>query len=56
MVRESGESMSEVLTKQLWLQAFQKKQYDKFIARGIPTRKEENWKYTQVPALPEIES
>jgi Fe-S cluster assembly protein SufD len=42
--------MNEVMTNPLWLQAFQKKQMEKFLLRGLPTRKEENWKYTQVPA------
>lgn len=42
--------MNAVLTKQLWLQAFQKKQAEKFVLRGVPTRKEENWKYTSIPA------
>lgn len=40
--------MSEVLNKPTWLQAIQKTQYEKFLQRGIPTRKEEHWKYTTI--------
>ncbi len=48
--------MSEVITHPLWLQALQKKQADAFMQRGMPTRKEENWKYTQFPVLPSADA
>ncbi len=34
-----------------WLQAFREQQFDKFLQRGLPTRKEEWWKYTNVAFL-----
>jgi Fe-S cluster assembly protein SufD len=48
MVRRSGAIMNEVISNPLWLQAFQKKQLEKFLLRGYPTKKEEHWKYTTV--------
>jgi len=32
-----------------WLQDFRQQSLAKFIERGVPTRKEENWKYTTIP-------
>ncbi len=40
--------MNEVITNPLWLQAFQKRQAERFIQRGLPGRKEENWKYIPI--------
>lgn len=40
--------MNTEIADQLWLQAFQKKQSDKFAQRGFPTRKEEGWKYSNI--------
>lgn len=34
-----------------WLQAFQQAQYDAFLQRGLPTRRDEEWKYTDVSPL-----
>jgi len=34
-----------------WLQAFQLQQRQDFLARGLPSRKEESWKYTDIKFL-----
>lgn len=39
--------MSDIISNKL--RVFQEKQLEKFLQRGIPTRKEENWKYTLIP-------
>jgi len=43
--------MSVVMKDQHEMLAFQKKQLEMFLQRGLPTRKEENWKYTDVSML-----
>ena len=39
------------LPKKSWLSALQNSQLDAFLQRGFPTRREENWKYTDLSAL-----
>ncbi len=34
-----------------WLQAFRANQFEQFLQRGLPSRKEESWKYTSVSHL-----
>lgn len=48
---ESAFAAAPAFLQQPWLQAFRIQQFDKFLARGLPTRQEEWWKYTNVAYL-----
>lgn len=39
------------MTQPAWLQAYREQQLENFLARGLPTRKDEWWKYTNVAYL-----
>ncbi len=59
MVGKPGASMSDALeiqsnihfAGQKWLRTFREQQLNKFLQRGFPTRREEQWKYTDVTHL-----
>lgn len=44
-------AVNRYLPEKNWLRDLQEKQLDAFLSRGIPTRKEELWKYTDVTTL-----
>jgi len=48
---ESASAAAPAFLQQPWLQAFRIQQLEKFLARGLPTRQEEWWKYTNVASL-----
>ena len=48
---ESAFATAPAFLQQPWLQAFRQQQFEKFLARGLPNRQEEWWKYTNVAYL-----
>lgn len=48
---ESAFAAAPAFLQQPWLQAFRRQQFEKFLARGLPNRQEEWWKYTNVAYL-----
>src|SRR5690349_14452446 len=48
---ESAFAASSAFLQQSWLQAFRTQQLEKFLTRGFPTRREEEWKYIDVTYL-----
>lgn len=48
---DSAFATVSLFSQQPWLQTFRQQQFEKFLVRGLPNRREEGWKYTNVAYL-----